>query len=93
MLRFASGSVNALILAALWSGPGRGLFIICVAAFGFPVVVRLAASVTLLLLIRIDLDAARLDATGRVPDLAAGQQRGPLAASLGVVGRGRSSAP
>jgi len=77
------GAVNALILAALWSGPGRGLFVACVAAFGF--LWLFALPFQTLLLIRIDPTRRASMQLGAAQLL--GSSAGPLAASL-VVGEG-----
>lgn len=79
----AVGGVNALILAALWSGPGRGLFIACVAAFGFLWLFALPFQTSLL--IRIDPTRRASMQLGAAQLL--GSSAGPLAASL-VVGDG-----
>ncbi|PZR34896.1 MFS transporter [Caulobacter segnis] len=79
----ALGTVNALILATLWSGTGRGLFITCVAAFGF--LWLFALPFQTLLLIRIDPTRRASMQLGAAQLL--GSSAGPLAASL-VVGDG-----
>ncbi|HJV43187.1 MFS transporter [Caulobacter sp.] len=79
----AVGTINALILATLWSGPGRGLFIACVAAFGF--LWLFALPFQTLLLIRIDPTRRASMQLGAAQLL--GSSAGPLAASL-VVGDG-----
>lgn len=79
----AVGTVNALILATLFSGPGRGLFIACVAAFGF--LWLFALPFQTLLLIRIDPTRRASMQLGAAQLL--GSSAGPLAASL-VVGDG-----
>ena len=77
------GLVNAVILAVLWSGPGRGLFIACVAVFGF--LWLFALPFQTLLLIRIDPTRRAAMQLGAAQLL--GSSAGPLAASL-VVGDG-----
>lgn len=77
------GAINAVILATLWSGPGRGLFIACVAAFGF--LWLFALPFQTLLLIRIDPTRRASMQLGAAQLL--GSSAGPLAASL-VVGDG-----
>lgn len=77
------GAVNAIILAILWSGPGRGLFIACVAVFGF--LWLFALPFQTLLLIRIDPTRRASMQLGAAQLL--GSSAGPLAASL-VVGDG-----
>lgn len=77
------GAVNALILATLWSGPGRGLFVACVAAFGF--LWLFALPFQTLLLIRIDPTRRASMQLGAAQLL--GSSAGPLAASL-LVGDG-----
>ncbi|HWU81190.1 MAG TPA: hypothetical protein VN158_14130, partial [Caulobacter sp.] len=77
------GAINALILAVLWSGPGRGLFIACVAAFGF--LWLFALPFQTLLLIRIDPTRRAAMQLGAAQLL--GSSAGPLAASL-IVGEG-----
>jgi MFS transporter, DHA1 family, inner membrane transport protein len=77
------GAINALILATLWSGPGRGLFVACVAAFGF--LWLFALPFQTLLLIRIDPTRRASMQLGAAQLL--GSSAGPLAASL-VVGEG-----
>lgn len=77
------GAINALILAALWSGPGQGLFIACIAAFGF--LWLFALPFQTLLLIRIDPTRRASMQLGAAQLL--GSSAGPLAASL-VVGEG-----
>ena len=77
------GAINALILATLWSGPGRGLFVACVAAFGF--LWLYAMPFQALLLIRLDPTRRAAMQLGAVQLL--GGSAGPLAASL-VVGEG-----
>lgn len=77
------GLINALILAVLWSGPGRGLFVACVAAFGF--LWLFALPFQTLLLIRLDPTRRAAMQLGAAQLL--GSSAGPLAASL-VVGDG-----
>lgn len=77
------GAINAVILAVLWSGPGRGLFIACVAVFGF--LWLFALPFQTLLLIRIDPTRRSAMQLGAAQLL--GSSAGPLAASL-VVGEG-----
>lgn len=77
------GVINALILATLWSGPGRGLFVACVAVFGF--LWLFALPFQTLLLIRIDPTRRASMQLGAAQLL--GSSAGPLAASL-VVGEG-----
>ncbi|MBU4436453.1 MAG: MFS transporter [Alphaproteobacteria bacterium] len=77
------GLLNAGILAVLWSGPGRGLFIACVAAFGF--LWLFALPFQTLLLIRLDPTRRAAMQLGAAQLL--GSSAGPLAASL-VVGDG-----
>jgi hypothetical protein len=77
------GAINAIILAVLWSGPGRGLFIACVAVFGF--LWLFALPFQTLLLIRIDPTRRAAMQLGAAQLL--GSSAGPLAASL-VVGEG-----
>lgn len=79
----AVGLFNALILAVLWGGPGRGAFIACVAAFGF--LWLFALPFQTLLLIRIDPTRRAAMQLGAAQLL--GSSAGPLAASL-VVGDG-----
>jgi DHA1 family inner membrane transport protein len=77
------GLINAVILAVLWSEPGRGLFVACVAAFGF--LWLFALPFQTLLLIRIDPTRRAAMQLGAAQLL--GSSAGPLAASL-VVGDG-----
>lgn len=77
------GAINALILAVLWSGPGRWPFVACVAAFGF--LWLFALPFQTLLLIRIDPTRRASLQLGAAQLL--GSSAGPLAASL-VVGEG-----
>lgn len=77
------GAINAAILAVLWSGPGRGLFVACVAAFGF--LWLFALPFQTLLLIRIDPTRRASMQLGAAQLL--GSSAGPLAASL-MVGEG-----
>ena len=77
------GAINAVILAVLWSGPGRLLFVACVAAFGF--LWLFALPFQTLLLIRIDPTRRASMQLGAAQLL--GSSAGPLAASL-VVGDG-----
>jgi predicted MFS family arabinose efflux permease len=77
------GAINAVILAVLWSGPGRGLFVACVAVFGF--LWLFALPFQTLLLIRIDPTRRAAMQLGAAQLL--GSSAGPLAASL-VVGEG-----
>jgi DHA1 family inner membrane transport protein len=77
------GVINALILATLWSGPGRAVFVICVAVFGF--LWLFALPFQTLLLIRIDPTRRASMQLGAAQLL--GSSAGPLAASL-VVGDG-----
>lgn len=77
------GAINGVILAALWSGPGRGVFVACVAAFGF--LWLFALPFQTLLLIRIDPTRRAAMQLGAAQLL--GSSAGPLAASL-VVGEG-----
>lgn len=77
------GVINALILATLWSGPGRGVFVACVAVFGF--LWLFALPFQTLLLIRIDPTRRASMQLGAAQLL--GSSAGPLAASL-VVGEG-----
>lgn len=77
------GAINAVILATLWSGPGRGLFVACVAVFGF--LWLFALPFQTLLLIRIDPTRRASMQLGAAQLL--GSSAGPLAASL-VVGEG-----
>ncbi|HQR90115.1 MAG TPA: hypothetical protein PLH31_12825, partial [Caulobacter sp.] len=77
------GLINAVILAVLWSGPGRGLFVACVAAFGF--LWLFALPFQTLLLIRLDPTRRAAMQLGAAQLL--GSSAGPLAASL-VVGDG-----
>ncbi|MDI1364247.1 MAG: hypothetical protein PSX79_05175, partial [bacterium] len=77
------GLLNAGILAGLWGGPGRGLFIACVAAFGF--LWLFALPFQTLLLIRLDPTRRAAMLLGAAQLL--GSSAGPLAASL-VVGDG-----
>ncbi|WP_297509919.1 MFS transporter [uncultured Caulobacter sp.] len=77
------GAINALILAVLWSGPGRLVFVACVAAFGF--LWLFALPFQTLLLIRIDPTRRASMQLGAAQLL--GSSAGPLAASL-VVGDG-----
>jgi DHA1 family inner membrane transport protein len=77
------GLINAVILAVLWSAPGRGLFVACVAAFGF--LWLFALPFQTLLLIRIDPTRRAAMQLGAAQLL--GSSAGPLAASL-VVGDG-----
>ena len=77
------GAINALILAVLWSGPGRLAFVACVAAFGF--LWLFALPFQTLLLIRIDPTRRAAMQLGAAQLL--GSSAGPLAASL-VVGDG-----
>lgn len=79
----AVGLINAVILAVLWSGPGRGLFVACVAAFGFLWLFSLPFQT--LLLIRLDPTRRAAMQLGAAQLL--GSSAGPLAASL-VVGDG-----
>lgn len=79
----AVGLINAVILAVLWSGPGRGLFVACVAAFGF--LWLFALPFQTLLLIRLDPTRRAAMQLGAAQLL--GSSAGPLAASL-VVGDG-----
>jgi predicted MFS family arabinose efflux permease len=74
------GAINAVILAVLWSGPGRGLFIACVAVFGF--LWLFALPFQTLLLIRIDPSRRAAMQLGAAQLL--GSSAGPLAASLVV---------
>ncbi|PIB95687.1 MFS transporter [Caulobacter sp. X] len=77
------GVINAVILATLWSGPGRSVFVACVAAFGF--LWLFALPFQTLLLIRIDPTRRASMQLGAAQLL--GSSAGPLAASL-VVGEG-----
>jgi MFS transporter, DHA1 family, inner membrane transport protein len=77
------GVLNAIILAVLWSGPGRLPFAACVAAFGF--LWLFALPFQTLLLIRIDPTRRASMQLGAAQLL--GSSAGPLAASL-VVGDG-----
>ncbi len=77
------GAINAVILAVLWSGPGRLPFVACVAAFGF--LWLFALPFQTLLLIRIDPTRRASMQLGAAQLL--GSSAGPLAASL-VVGDG-----
>jgi predicted MFS family arabinose efflux permease len=77
------GAINAVILAILWGGPGRALFVACVAAFGF--LWLFALPFQTLLLIRIDPTRRAAMQLGAAQLL--GSSAGPLAASL-VVGEG-----
>ncbi len=77
------GVINALILATLWSGPGRGVFVTCVAVFGF--LWLFALPFQTLLLIRIDPTRRASMQLGAAQLL--GSSAGPLAASL-LVGEG-----
>ncbi len=77
------GLINAVILAVLWGGPGRGLFVACVAAFGFLWLFSLPFQT--LLLIRLDPTRRAAMQLGAAQLL--GSSAGPLAASL-VVGDG-----
>lgn len=77
------GVINALILATLWSGPGRTVFVACVAVFGF--LWLFALPFQTLLLIRIDPTRRASMQLGAAQLL--GSSAGPLAASL-VVGEG-----
>lgn len=81
------GVINALILATLWSGPGRAVFVTCVAVFGF--LWLFALPFQTLLLIRIDPTRRASMQLGAAQLL--GSSAGPLAASLlvgdGPVGR------
>lgn len=79
----AVGAINAVILAVLWSGPGRLPFVACVAAFGF--LWLFALPFQTLLLIRIDPTRRASMQLGAAQLL--GSSAGPLAASL-VVGDG-----
>lgn len=77
------GAINAAILAVLWSGPGRGVFVACVAAFGF--LWLFALPFQTLLLVRLDPTRRAAMQLGAAQLL--GSSAGPLAASL-VVGEG-----
>lgn len=77
------GVINATILAVLWSGPGRGVFVACVAAFGF--LWLFALPFQTLLLVRLDPTRRAAMQLGAAQLL--GSSAGPLAASL-VVGEG-----
>lgn len=77
------GVINALILATLWSEPGRAVFVACVAVFGF--LWLFALPFQTLLLIRIDPTRRASMQLGAAQLL--GSSAGPLAASL-VVGEG-----
>ncbi|MBO9710319.1 MAG: MFS transporter [Caulobacter sp.] len=79
----AVGALNALILTTLLGGPGRGVFVACVAAFGF--LWLFALPFQTLLLIRIDPTRRASMQLGAAQLL--GSSAGPLAASL-VVGEG-----
>ena len=82
-LLLGAGAINAVILAVLWSGPGRLAFVLCVAAFGF--LWLFALPFQTLLLIRIDPSRRASMQLGAAQLL--GSSAGPLAASL-VVGDG-----
>lgn len=77
------GAINGAILAVLWSGPGRGVFVACVAAFGF--LWLFALPFQTLLLVRLDPTRRAAMQLGAAQLL--GSSAGPLAASL-VVGEG-----
>jgi hypothetical protein len=77
------GAINAVILAILWSGPGRVPFVASVAVFGF--LWLFALPFQTLLLIRIDPTRRAAMQLGAAQLL--GSSAGPLAASL-VVGEG-----
>ena len=77
------GVINLVILTTLWGGPGRALFVACVAAFGF--LWLFALPFQTLLLIRIDPTRRASMQLGAAQLL--GSSAGPLAASL-IVGEG-----